>query len=66
MANTKKFIKSVALAVNTEEKMRNNLTEMAELRNMSRSDLVAEMISENESYINYCNKGLNEDKNIKK
>lgn len=55
MANTKKFKKSVALAVNTEEEMRDNLTEMAAIRKIARADLVAEMIGKNEDYINHVN-----------
>ncbi len=45
MANLKKFKKSVALAVNVEEETRDKLTKLAEERNISRSDLVNEIIT---------------------
>ena len=46
MAGTRKYSKTVALAVNTSEVVRDRLTLIADERDISRADLVNDIINE--------------------
>jgi len=46
MAGTKKYKTPVSLAVNTDEETRDKLTDISEKRQISRADLVNEIIHE--------------------